>query len=186
MPRVLGALLLLLAAAVIGLRGPDLAAQPLAAKVLLVRHAEPLIDGSADPGLSPAGLARAQALAAAVRDAGVTAILTSDYRRTRETAQPAALALGLSPVIISARGGFNAHITALTAAVRGHRSGAVLVVGHSDTVPILIAMLGGPPVGDLCQSSFDRLFTLTLENGQVRLTRSRYGQPSVDAGPDCP
>jgi broad specificity phosphatase PhoE len=159
-------------------------AQPTAQIIFLVRHAERLSDGTNDPPLTTAGQARAQALAAVLRGAGITAILTSDFQRTQRTAQPLAQALGLSPVPFG--GDPDIHVAALAAAVRAHRDGAILIVGHSDTVPALIAALGGPELGNLCESSFDRLFTLTLAKGKARLVRARYGPKSADSRPDCP
>src|SRR5205823_820783 len=75
-----------------------LAALPLRAQeaVFLVRHAEKA-DLSKDAALSAAGEARARALAERLREAGVTAIYTSEYRRTKQTAQPLARALGIAP-----------------------------------------------------------------------------------------
>jgi phosphohistidine phosphatase SixA len=111
-------------------------------KVFLVRHAEP--GPGDDPALSAAGRKRAAELSAALRGAGITAILTSPLRRTRETAAPLAAALGLSPTPIDMARGIDAHIDELANAVRGHSGGAMLVVGHSNTVPRLIGLLGGP------------------------------------------
>jgi broad specificity phosphatase PhoE len=149
--------------------------------VILVRHAEPAAAPADDPGLAMAGHLRAAALMAALRDAGVTAIFTSTLRRTRETAQPLADALGIAAVPVD---GGNAHIAALAAAVRGAQ-GAVLVVGHSNTVPELIAELGGPSMSNLC-NVFDRLFVLAPGSGRVHLVRGRYGATQPDPGPDCP
>jgi hypothetical protein len=58
----------------------------LPALVLLVRHAEKAAEPADDPPLTAAGAERAQALATALQDAGVTAIITTPLRRTRETA----------------------------------------------------------------------------------------------------
>jgi broad specificity phosphatase PhoE len=151
--------------------------------VVLVRHAEPAADPGDDPGLSPAGRQRAQVLAAALRDVGATAILTSTFRRTRETAQPLAQALGIAATAVNG-GGMEAHIAALAAAVRSQR-GAVVVVGHSNTVPQLIAALGGPQLPDLCDVH-DRMFVLTTIGGGRHFVRSRYGAAEPDPGPNCP
>src|SRR5687767_8231863 len=63
--------------------------------VLLVRHAEKAPAPANDPPLTPAGAKRADALAEALSDAEVKAIITTGARRTRETAQPIATNLGL-------------------------------------------------------------------------------------------
>jgi broad specificity phosphatase PhoE len=136
--------------------------------------------------LSPDGRRRGDDLAAALLDAGVTAILTSQFRRTRETAQKVATVLGLTPVAIPVTGTIEQHVNALAAAVRNHRGGTILVVGHSNTVPALLKALGGPELPNLCETTFDRLFVLGLTDGKALLTRSRYGAASADDGPRCP
>src|SRR5690348_9711233 len=63
----------------------------------LVRHARPTAGiEHADPGLDRVGKSQADHLARALRNVGATRIVTSPMRRARETAQPIALALGLS------------------------------------------------------------------------------------------
>ena len=50
-----------------------------------------------DPDLSDVGRTRAQALATALKDAGVTAIFVTEYKRTQQTAEPLAKLLGIQP-----------------------------------------------------------------------------------------
>src|SRR3974390_2750714 len=68
--------------------------------LVLVRHADKAAQPADDPLLTAAGTKRAQDLAAALRNAGVSAILTTQLRRTRDTAQPLATALGLVPQVV--------------------------------------------------------------------------------------
>ena len=148
----------------------------LAPLTLLVRHAEKATEPADDPPLTAAGVERARALAAALRDAGVTAIITTQLGRTRATAQPLATARGLAPEVVSVRRGeVDAHAKAVAAAVRRHVGGVVLVVGHSNTVPAIIAALGGPRLPDICESVYANLFVLVPGPGEARLVRSRYG-----------
>ena len=158
----------------------------LPALVLLVRHAEKAAEPADDPPLTAAGAARAQALAAALQDAGVTAIITTQLRRTRETAQPLATVRGLTPEVVPVRRGEGeAHAAAVAAAVRRHAGGVVLVAGHSNTVPAIIAALGGPRLPDICESVYANLFVLVPGAGEVRLVRSRYGAADPEPGPEC-
>jgi broad specificity phosphatase PhoE len=76
-------------------------------RLLLVRHAESEWNamgrwqGHADPPLSDTG--RAQAASAAARlDGSVNAVVSSDLRRARETAETIADALGVGPVSVDA------------------------------------------------------------------------------------
>src|SRR5215471_7959478 len=68
--------------------------------LVLVRHADKAAQPADDPPLTTAGMKRAQDLATTLQDAGVTAIITTQLRRTRETAQPLATALGLTPEVL--------------------------------------------------------------------------------------
>ena len=53
---------------------------------------------SEDTPLSKAGEARAQLLARLLKDAGITAIYTSQFQRTIKTAEPLAISLKIKPV----------------------------------------------------------------------------------------
>jgi hypothetical protein len=48
-------------------------------------------------------------------------------------------------------------------------TGAVVVIGHSNTLPELVRLLGGAPGTDIADDEFDRLYQLLPGvNGQVR------------------
>lgn len=141
------------------------------ATVVLVRHAEK-VDDSADPVLSEAGTARALALADVLADAGLTAILTTQFRRTRLTAVPAAERTGVAAEVVAASGG--GHAAAVAARVRELADGGtILVVGHSNTVPAIIRALGGPEL-QIADEEYHHLFVLTLDGTGARLIRGRY------------
>jgi phosphohistidine phosphatase SixA len=168
--------------------------------LVLVRHADKAAQPADNPPLTEAGAKRAQDLAAVLHTAGVTAIITTQLRRTRETAQPVATALGLVPKVIKV--GERAlvsnpaagaplppevlreraeHIKVLEPEVR-RLSGVVLVVGHDWSVPDLIASLGGPRLPYICVSVYDNLFVLTSTRGKANLIHARYGAPTPDTG----
>src|SRR5690606_22627139 len=97
---------------------PALAPAPAPAPttILVVRHAERADAGAGerDPALSQAGSARAHALAEVAADAGVTAILATQYRRTRQTAEPLAERLGLPIGVVDVgQGGIRGHVEAV-------------------------------------------------------------------------
>src|SRR5687767_7819797 len=143
--------------------------------VLLVRHAERADGGpaagamlsSADPGLSDAGKTRADHLAALLRDAGLTAIISTELRRTQETAAPLADRLKLPVVVIP-----GADTMALHAKLKAdHADGIVLVVGHSNTIPAIVQRLGGPAIR-IAENEYDKLLVLVPSTGA--LTTLRY------------
>lgn len=156
------------------------------ALVVLVRHAEKAAEPADDPPLSAAGTVRAKELAAALAEAKVSAVITTQLRRTRDTAAPLVQALGLTPEVVEAkRGEGAAHIEAVVAAVRRHPGEVVLVVGHSNTIPAIVGALGGPKLPDLCDGSFSDLFVLLPAAGgaPARLVRSRFGAADAVACP---
>lgn len=138
------------------------AAQPAEAQrtVILVRHAEKA-EATKDAALSEAGRARARTLAAMLADAGVTAIYASEYKRTRETAEPLAAALRLPIQAFPA-----ADKAGLVECLRTrHAEDIVLVVGHSDTLPDLMKLLGHPIVEKIDDDDYGRLFILVPRPG---------------------
>jgi len=151
--------------------------------VVLVRHGEKAAQPAQDPPLSEAGAARARALVQVARDAGVTAIITTQYERTRKTAEPTAIALHVTPEVVEA-GPVASHAKAVADQVLKHAGGTVLVVGHSNTIPAIVGALGAPQPREICDSEYDQLFVVILgDTGPPRLIRSRFGAPSAeDAG----
>lgn len=156
-----------------------LMAQPVAAQtVILVRHAEKM-DASADPALSEAGAARAQALAAVTAQAGLTHVYSTPLQRTRSTAAPAAEAAGLGIEALDLSGGGAAHIARAAGILRGlDDDDVVLVVGHSNTVPAIARALGVAEVADMSDCEYDRLIVIELKEGAARAVTGRYGAPS--------
>jgi broad specificity phosphatase PhoE len=150
--------------------------------VLVVRHAE-RAPGSGDPPISDAGRERATALAEIGKMTGVSAIVTTQLQRTRQTAAPLAEAMKVTPVVVPTQADLAKHAAEVAAAVRQQAGKTVLVVGHSNTVPAIVAALGGPKLPDLCESEYDSLVTLILDaGGTVRTVRTRFGAPTpVDA-----
>ncbi len=146
--------------------------------VILVRHAEPET-GSQDPGLSAAGHARADSLLAAVHAAGISAIYHTQYRRTRETAQAVADGLHLALTDFPVRAGQTAtqHAADLAADILAKHAGqTVLVVGHSNTVPLIAAALGVVDPPSISEREFDAFFVAIKDGTQpARLLHSRYG-----------
>ena len=138
--------------------------------VFLVRHAEK-VDESKDPALSAAGQERAQALARHLRTAGVTAIYVTQYQRTALTAAPLAVAAGLKPIVIAA----DERRQLADRIRRDDPNGVVLVVGHSDTVPELLRLLGHPEPVTIAHAEYGNLFVVVpAKTGAPTVLRLRY------------
>jgi broad specificity phosphatase PhoE len=140
--------------------------------VIVVRHAE-RADGGAgtagtmttgnDPELSEAGKARADKLAAMLADAGVVAIYTTEFRRTKDTAAPLAAKIGVKVEPVTSK-----DVSAVVAKIKSHTTGAVLVVGHSNTVPQIIKALGGSAV-TMADDEYDSLFFVAANGTTTRI-----------------
>jgi hypothetical protein len=58
------------------------------------------------------------------------------------------------------------------------------VVGHSNTVGLVVRALGGPAIGELCDTQHANLFIVTPQRGGVATTHTTYGAPDP-ADPAC-
>jgi len=109
-----------------------------------------------------------------LRDAGIDAIYTTNYTRTRNTAAPIAAALHLTPEEVKAGATYPADMAALIATK--HAGHTVLVVGHSNTTRDVMRQLGVANAPNIDDAEYDNLFIVTLCEGQApRMTRLRYG-----------
>jgi broad specificity phosphatase PhoE len=139
-----------------------------------VRHAEKAATPSDDPPLNEAGLRRAEDLAHVLASTGVNAIYTSQYQRTRQTAEPTAKLLNLPITQLD-----GADPEACAARIRDeHRGETVLVVGHSNTIPAIISGLGAK-VPTIPDSDYDNLYVVHLPaDGPATVISLQYGQPN--------
>jgi len=147
--------------------------------IIFVRHAEKADSPPEDPELSPEGKRRVTELTRQLVDAdvvaGVDAIYSTPYKRTMETARPLAEALGL-PIN---RYDPEDNEAVLEMILKEHKGKIILVVGHSDTIPGLIADLGAskkvPPIDDM---EYDNLYVISIPwFGKTKTIRLRYGEP---------
>jgi broad specificity phosphatase PhoE len=147
--------------------------------VIFVRHAEKASVPADDPGLSQAGQRRVAELTRQLVDAdvvaGVDAVYSTPYRRTEETARPIAEALDL-PI--------NTYDAADTEAimehiVKVHKGKIILVVGHSNTLPLLMANMGASKkVPAIAENEYDNIYIVSIPwFGKTKTIRLRYGEP---------
>lgn len=154
--------------------------------VFVVRHAEKASVTDPDPSLSEAGKARAAALAVALRDAQVTDVMVTPRKRTIETAAPVVEARQLTAHVVPFGASTEAHAMAVADAVRKARGNAVLVVGHSNTVALIVAALGGPRLPELCDAQYAGLYIIRLpSHGAASLIRAQYGVPDPPDAANC-
>jgi len=145
------------------------------ALVLIVRHAEREAVPADDPPLTAAGRRRAEELVRVVRAwsaTGVTvrALFASEVKRTHETLEPLAAAIGMTISTVAAK-----DTAALLRRILAVDGGIVVVAGHSNTVPAIAQALGGPTGIALADAEFDRLFAVTGVGAHAEVISLRYG-----------
>jgi 2,3-bisphosphoglycerate-dependent phosphoglycerate mutase len=134
--------------------------------IFIVRHAE-RADSSKDSDLSEAGRARAEALAKMLKDANITAIYATEFKRTQQTAASLAKALGITVTTLPAKD--NAALLAKLRTLNGN----ALVIGHGDTIAGLIKELGISEPINIAENDYDNLFEIILEE-KPKLIRLHY------------
>jgi len=149
--------------------------------IIFVRHAEQTSHDEADPSLSEAGKRRVAELTRQLEFAdvvqGIDAIYSTELKRSTETAQPLAERLALP---INIYDGADTE-TVLAEILKAYKGKVILVVGHSNTVPELIANLGAsknvPPIE---RDEFDNIYIISIPwFGKTKTIRLRYGDPYV-------
>lgn len=146
--------------------------------VVVVRHAEKADDGSSDPDLSEAGRARARELVRVLEGAQVEAIYATQYKRTRQTVGPLARHFGLETRVVPVTSDdIETYARDLSERLRRKHAGeTVVVAGHSNTVPTIVAVFTGDRIEAMSEDDYDRLYTIIISpDERPRLIRSRYG-----------
>lgn len=145
-----------------------------ATTVIVLRHAEKDNASSANDDLvtlSPDGQARAQTLAQDLERAGVDVIFVTQKLRTQQTAAPPGVPPRHNPDAALDKADTDALINQVRSS--DNRGRVIVIVGHADTVPLIVDRLGGGAV-NVNENEFDNLFVLTLHrrgtNGLIKAT----------------
>ncbi len=141
----------------------DLAEPKSLFSLVLVRHAEKTGDHS-DPGLTETGRHRAEFFADWLEHMNIESIWSSDYQRTRLSAQPLAERLGTEIRIYNAR-----NLQELADTLLAEQENA-FVSGHSNTTPELAALLCKCEVSPMEDSQYERAFRITFLDGQTGIS----------------
>jgi Histidine phosphatase superfamily (branch 1) len=137
--------------------------------VILIRHA----DRDEEYHLTAKGRARAEALADAVGDMGITAIFSPDLERNIDTVKPLADHLGIEITLKPKTSMPKAHAIA-SEMVTDHAGSTVLWVGNiSGNLQAIYYRLGGKGRGPL---EYGDLYILTVaDKGPTEVAKSKYG-----------
>ena len=143
--------------------------------VIVIRHAEKQ-SVEPDPALSEAGEARAELLVrmfGAIRGAGrLDAIYTSPALRNRQTVAPLGARLGIAPIVAPA----DDPKALARRALRDNSGKCVLIVGHTNTVPELVAALSGrDDIPKMDEHDFSTMYIVTVPRiGRANVLRLSY------------
>ena len=146
--------------------------------IFLVRHAD---RASSDPDslLSKAGEARAQCLANVLKDANLKAVFTTEFKRTQQTAIPAAAEFHIQPKIIP-----RAYVEELVKELKAANSLPILVVAHSETLPPIVEQLGAGSITQPGTYEYDKLVIIPMHDGKARPAFIlHYCSQTTDAAP---
>ena len=141
--------------------------------VYLVRHAEKIADGSKDPSLSEVGQARAAMLKYFFEKVPLTKIYATQFKRTKETVASIGDDHQLAVEVIQAQ-----DPQSQIKAIQNLPGGCVLVAGHSNTIPALIHLLGGPQF-EISESEYDGVFMVILDGGKAQFQHFQMHAPTA-------
>jgi phosphohistidine phosphatase SixA len=148
--------------------------------VLMVRHAEKAAEPAGDPPLTAAGQVRAEALSTMLTGMPIGAIISSDTLRTRSTAEPLSRRTGVAVTRVPLNAGLPKHLADTVAAVRAApKDKAVVVVGHSNTVPEIARALGQPSPAPIADCKYDAMYVARLGGAAPSFAQMTYGAASA-------
>lgn len=137
--------------------------------VFVIRHSEQQTDvASDDPELRTEGTERATFWADVFKPSGLDIVITSEFRRSRDTGAKIAEALDLPSVVI----GKYDYQTVVEYLKDKHSEDTVLIVGHSGTISPLLQEFGHPEYSSVSKADYGGLFIVTpIENAPPVVTR---------------
>ncbi len=136
--------------------------------LFFVRHAEKDLDDDKNPNLTDEGAERAERLQYVLHNVDFSAIYTTNFNRTVQTIQPVAHAKMIQPNYYSPMDGK----ATLDEIMGNHKGRNVLIVGHSNTIPMMLNMLlGAEEYEQFPDDAYGELYIVNiLKNGEAVIT----------------
>jgi len=147
---------------------------PMVTTILIVRHGEKQDPNSnaQDEPLSADGQARALALRSTLLRSGVSAVYSTDTRRTRDTVDPLAAAFRLGTQIYADPNALANEVFAQ------HRGDVVLVAAHGNTMTT-VANAFGAQLPAAVNADFDNLYVVSAAGTTTTAINLQYAADSV-------
>ena len=140
----------------------------------IVRHAEKEAPNNAmtsDVPLSSMGKERAESLKSELQNNKIKRIYSTNYIRTKSTAQPLSDAIGVNIEI------YDPKDSAFINRLRSTGKGNTLIVGHSNTVDDLVNQLTGKNLlQDLPDSQYGDLFIIKKKGNSYHYEKKHFGK----------
>ncbi|MDN3665121.1 histidine phosphatase family protein [Algibacter miyuki] len=140
--------------------------------IYLVRHAEKELspDNRKNPSLSPCGVQRAESLSDFLEDVPLDAIYSTDYTRTKSTAQPTSIAKQIEVNI------YNPSKLKDFAKSLLESNEDALVVGHSNTTAALAGLLIGEKLETINEKTYNRVYQVVIhkDSGRLHILRTAF------------
>lgn len=140
--------------------------------VILVRHAER--PPGADPDINELGRARAESLSTKLLHTKVDAIIQTQFKRTQQTALPLATRTGIVPTTVPTGASADEHAKAVARLIDGQKGKTIVYVGHSNTVPLVLAQLGIAHPPAIADSEYFHFFTVRKKEKKASLIATKY------------
>ncbi|NVK12342.1 MAG: histidine phosphatase family protein [Gammaproteobacteria bacterium] len=144
------------------------------ADVVMVRHAEKA--SGENPSLTECGRARARNLANLLDDFNFSKVLSTDYRRTRQTAEEIVKRMDVPIEIYLA-----SDLSSLAERLNMKVAQDVLVVGHSNTTPELAELLTGESLEWFDHDDYDQIL-IVRSDGTLERRRQFFRCPALVDG----
>lgn len=145
--------------------------------IYVVRHAEK--DTGNNPVLSAAGKLRAGELYRVLKNKNIDLVFVSQYRRTAMTADSLRIYKHIDTVHYKADASGDDLFKLIEQ--RGKNAKNILIVGHSNTVPMIVRRAGatGYTEQELDDNEYDKLFVINRKKNKTSLRILTYGKPSA-------
>jgi phosphohistidine phosphatase SixA len=142
----------------------EVLSESLTSTYYFIRHAEKdrTDPSDKDPHLTEVGKARAAHWSLILGEVKFDAVYSTDYIRTKETAQPTAIKNNLELKI------YDPNAIDATSFLKDTKGQTILIVGHSNTTPKFVnKILGHKKYDDIDDSVNGKLFIVTVAGGII-------------------
>jgi len=131
--------------------------------IYLVRHAEKQQEGE-NPSLTGCGQTRAKQLASLLSQTKISQIYSSNYQRTKQTANPLAITKHITVQNYNPR-----NLEQLSTQLQQKKQNS-LVVGHSNTTSQLAELLSKQKIAPLTEQDYQQLYQIQFIDEEVIVT----------------